>query len=406
MNIFNLTKIALKAMARNKMRTFLTMLGIIIGVTSVITMLAIGQGSKESIQGQISSMGANMLMVQPGSDERGGVRMDPSATQSLTLEDMENIKKYSTHVSAISPLVNTGGQAIAGSGNWPTTIQGVSEDFLAIRKMDVAEGVMFSDYHVKRAAKVCLLGQTVVDELFPYKATAVGETIRFKKIPFKVIGVLTEKGQNTFGQDQDDIILAPYTTIQKRVMAITHIQSIYASATSEMESNQAEDEIVSALRVSHGLEGKEKNDFSVRSQQELISTFSSTSQMLTLLLGAIASISLLVGGIGIMNIMFVSVTERTREIGLRMAVGGRSRDILSQFLMEAVIVSVGGGLLGVLLGLLLSYGFGNMLGWPVLATKQSIIVSFMVCAIVGIFFGWYPARKAAGLDPIDALRYE
>jgi putative ABC transport system permease protein len=406
MNLFNLTKIALKAMGRNKMRTFLTMLGIIIGVTSVITMLAIGQGSKESIQEQISSMGANMIMVHPGSDERGGVMMDPSSMQTLKLEDVEAIQKYASHVSAVSPMVSTSGQAIAGSGNWPTTIQGVSEDFPDIRKMEVAEGVMFTDYHIKRAAKVCLLGQTVVDELFPYKETAVGETIRFRKVPFKVIGVLAEKGQNTFGQDQDDIILAPYTTIQKRIMAVTHIQSVYASATSEMESEQAEEEITRALRISHELAENEENDFTVRSQQELISTFSSTSQMLTILLGAIASISLLVGGIGIMNIMFVSVTERTREIGLRMAVGGRSRDILSQFLIEAVIVSVGGGLTGVFLGLVLSYGLGNILGWPVTVTEQSIVLSFMVCAVVGIFFGWYPARKASGLDPIDALRYE
>ncbi len=393
-------------MARNKMRTFLTMLGIIIGVTSVITMLAIGQGSKQSIQEQISSMGANMIMVHPGSDMRGGVRMDPSSMKSLTLDDLSAIRRYAAQLSALSPMVSSGGQVIAGGSNWPTTIQGVGEDFLMIRKMEVAEGVMFTDYEVKRAAKVCLLGQTVAENLFPDVEDVVGQTVRFKNIPLKVIGVLAAKGQNTFGQDQDDVILAPYTTIQKRIMAITHIQSIYASAESEGVSEQAEKEITMALRASHSLADDEEDDFNVRSQQELINTFSSTSEMLTLLLGAIAGISLLVGGIGIMNIMFVSVTERTREIGLRLAVGGRGRDILSQFLMEAVIVSVGGGLFGVLLGLALAYGMGNMLDWPVVVTNQSIVISFVVCAVVGIFFGWYPARKAAGLDPIEALRYE
>ncbi len=406
MTVFNLSKIAVKAMARNKMRTFLTMLGIIIGVTSVITMLAIGQGSKQSIQEQISSMGANMIMVHPGSDVRGGVRMDPSSMKSLTLDDLSAIRRYATHLSALSPMVSSGGQVIAGGSNWPTTIQGVGEDFLMIRKMEVAEGVMFTDYEVKRAAKVCLLGQTVAENLFPDVENVVGQTVRFKNIPLKVIGVLAAKGQNTFGQDQDDVILAPYTTIQKRIMAITHIQSIYASAESEGVSEQAEKEITMALRASHSLADDEEDDFNVRSQQELINTFSSTSEMLTLLLGAIAGISLLVGGIGIMNIMFVSVTERTREIGLRLAVGGRGRDILSQFLMEAVIVSVGGGLFGVLLGLALAYGMGNMLDWPVVVTNHSIVISFVVCAVVGIFFGWYPARKAAGLDPIEALRYE
>ncbi|WP_291856803.1 ABC transporter permease [Marinilabilia sp.] len=393
-------------MSRNKMRTFLTMLGVIIGVASVITMLGIGQGSKQSIQQQISSMGANMIMVHPGSDMRGGVRMDPSSMKSLTLDDLETIRRTAQNLSGVSPMVSSGGQVIAGGRNWPTTIQGVGEEFPEIRKMEVAEGVMFTNYEVMRAAKVCLLGQTVVENLFPDKLSAVGETIRFKNVPFKVIGVLSPKGQNTFGQDQDDVILAPYSTIQKRIMAITHVQSIYASAENEQVSEQAEEEITVALRASHGLDEDEENDFNVRSQQELINTFSSTGEMLTLLLGAIAGISLLVGGIGIMNIMFVSVTERTREIGLRMAVGGRGQDILSQFLMEAVIVSVGGGLFGVSLGLIVAYGMGNLLDWPVVVTNQSILLSFAVCAVVGIFFGWYPARKAAGLDPIDALRFE
>lgn len=406
MRILNLIRIALRAMARNKMRTFLTMLGIIIGVASVITMLAIGQGSKESIEQQISDMGANMIMIFPSSGMQGGVRLEASSMQRLTPEDVEAIKERVPNVSAISPLVSSRGQVVSGANNWPANIQGAGPDFLSIRKMEIKEGVMFSDRDIRSAAKVCLLGKTVIDNLFPNGESPIGKTIRFNQIPFKVIGTLSEKGQNTFGQDQDDVIIAPYTTLQKRVLAITHFQSIYASAASEAVSVQAVEEITAVLRDMHGLRPGDEDDFSVRSQQELISTISSTSQMLTVLLAAIAGISLLVGGIGIMNIMFVSVTERTREIGLRMAVGGKGRHILTQFLMEAIIVSIGGGLIGVTLGLSVSLLIGKAAGWPVTVTEQSIIISFVVCSVIGVFFGWYPARKAASLDPIEALRYE
>lgn len=388
------------------MRTFLTMLGIIIGVASVITMLAIGQGSKESIEKQISDMGANMIMIFPSSGSQGGVRLDASSMQRLTLDDVKAIEEKAANVSEVSPLVSSRGQVVSGPNNWPTSIQGVGTEFLSIRKMEVKEGIMFNERDIRSASKVCLLGKTVVDNLFPNGESPLGKTIRFNQIPFKVIGILTEKGQNTFGQDQDDVIIAPYTTLQKRILAITHVQSIYASAASEAVSEIAVDEIISILRASHGLRAGDQDDFNVRSQQELISTISSTSQMLTVLLAAIAGISLLVGGIGIMNIMFVSVTERTREIGLRMAVGGKGRHILTQFLMEAIIVSIGGGLIGVTLGLSFSLLIGKAAGWPVTVTENSIIVSFLVCTVIGVFFGWYPARKAASLDPIEALRYE
>lgn len=406
MNTINLIRVALKAMARNKTRTFLTMLGIIIGVASVIAMLAIGEGSKQSIQNQISKMGTNMIMIFPNGDAPGGVRLEASSMESLDMDDVNKIIKESNYLSGVSPMVSGRGQVVYGSKNWPTSIQGVSPDFLTIRKMEVIKGIMFSNADVHSSAKVAVIGQTIVENLFPNGEDPIGKSIRFKSIPLKVIGVLSEKGENTFGQDQDDIILTPYTTLQKRVLAITHIQNIYASAQSEEVTDSAVAEVVTILRESHKLALDAEDDFQVRSQKELISTFSSTSQMLTVLLAAIASISLLVGGIGIMNIMFVSVTERTREIGLRMAIGGKGIAILTQFLMEAVIVSVGGGIIGILIGLGVSFFISGFLNWPVVVSNASIVVSFMVCVVVGVFFGWYPARKAANLDPIEALRYE
>jgi putative ABC transport system permease protein len=406
MHPLNLIKIALKAMARNKMRSFLTMLGMIIGVASVIAMLAIGQGSKQSIQDQISSMGTNMIFVRPESGQQGGVRLESSTMQSLTVDDVEAIRASSPHVSHVSPQVQGRGQAISGANNWPTSIQGVSPDFLEIRKLEVADGVMFTERDIQSAAKYCILGPTVVENLFPGGESPIGKTIRFKNIPFKVIGVLAEKGENTFGQDQDDIILAPYTTIQKRVLAITYLHTIYASAVSEEQSDEAIQEVTLALRTSHKLKESQSDDFEIRSQADLIKTFSSISEMLTALLAAIASISLLVGGIGIMNIMFVSVTERTREIGLRMAIGGREIDIMFQFLIESIMISVSGGIIGVLVGVGASVGVGALAGWPIAVTTYSIVLSFLVCAFTGVFFGWYPARKASYLDPIEALRYE
>jgi putative ABC transport system permease protein len=326
--------------------------------------------------------------------------------QSLTVDDVEAIRASSPNVSHVSPQVQGRGQAISGANNWPTSIQGVSPDFLEIRKLEVADGVMFTERDIQSAAKYCILGPTVVENLFPGGESPIGKTIRFKNIPFKVIGVLAEKGENTFGQDQDDIILAPYTTIQKRVLAITYLHTIYASAVSEEQSDEAIQEVTLALRTSHKLKESQSDDFEIRSQADLIKTFSSISEMLTALLAAIASISLLVGGIGIMNIMFVSVTERTREIGLRMAIGGREIDIMFQFLIESIMISVSGGIIGVLVGVGASVGVGALAGWPIAVTTYSIVLSFLVCAFTGVFFGWYPARKASYLDPIEALRYE
>lgn len=406
MNYSNLAKIALKALRRNKMRTFLTMLGIIIGVASVITMLAIGQGSKQSIQKQVSSMGSNMLFVMPGSQAKGGVQMGNSSSQSLTLEDVEAISTSCPSVSRVSPEVRSNGQVIFADQNTPTSIYGVNEQYPDIKKITLKSGRMFTEKEIKSAAKVCLIGTTVITKLFTANEDPIGLTIRFNSIPITIIGVLDKKGQNNFGQDQDDLLIAPYTTVQKRILAITHIQSIYASAVSEKKAQQAVTEIESVLRAKHKLKDTDENDFTVRSQEELVKMFSSISDVLTILLGAIAGISLLVGGIGIMNIMYVSVTERTREIGLRMSIGGQQRDILMQFLTESVFLSVIGGLIGILLGLIASRVIATVMHWPVVVMPQAVVLSFLVCTFIGIFFGWYPARKAANLDPIDALRYE
>lgn len=406
MNYSNLIKIALKALRRNKLRAFLTMLGIIIGVASVITMLAIGQGSKKSIQDQVSGMGANLIMVMPGSQFRGGVQMGNSSSQNLTMEDATAIEKLCPSISMISPEVRNSGQAIYADENTPTTIYGVNENYLEIKKLSLKSGRGFTEKEIKSAAKVCLIGKTVLENLFGKNVDPIGQSIRFKNIPMKIIGVLESKGSNTFGQDQDDLLLAPYTTIQKRMLAITYVQAINASAVSEAKSKLAESEIETLLRERHKLKATDENDFNVRSQEELVSTLSSISNVLTVLLGAIAGISLLVGGIGIMNIMYVSVTERTREIGLRMSVGGRGNDIMMQFLTESMLLSVIGGLIGICLGIGASRVVALVMNWPVVVMPQAVILSFMVCTVIGIFFGWYPARKAASLDPIDALRYE
>lgn len=410
MKIINLIRIAIRALQRNKLRAFLTMLGIIIGVGAVIAMVAIGQGSKKSIQDQLSSMGSNMITIRPNANVSagGGARLDASTAnlQTLTLDDIKAIQNQAQYISEVSPAVQGRGQVINGSLNWPTSMQGVSPDFLTIRNWPLKEGAPFGDEDVKGATKVCLLGQTVVDNVFDAGDDPVGKTIRFNKIPFKVIGVLETKGENAFGQDQDDIILAPYSTVQKRILAIPYIQTIYASSTSAETSEPATQELSQILRTSHKLTNADQDDFTVRTQAELINTFSSTSQLLTILLTAIAGISLLVGGIGIMNIMYVSVTERTKEIGLRMSIGARGIDILMQFLIEAIVISITGGLLGVGLGLLASKLITVFLSWPTLVSEFSIVLSFVVCALTGIFFGYYPAQKASRLDPIEALRYE
>ena len=407
MKLFNLIRIAFKALQRNKLRAFLTMLGIIIGVAAVIAMVAIGQGSKQSIQDQLSSMGSNMITIRPNSNQTvgGGARLDASGLQSLTLDDIKAIQKQATFITAVSPAVQSKGQAINGALNWPTTIQGVSPDYLTIRNWPLKDGITFTQDHVKSADKVCLIGQTVVENIFGSE-DPVGKIIRFNKIPFKIIGVLGEKGENAFGQDQDDIIIAPYTTVQKRILAIPYIQNIYASAVDENSSTQATAEITDILRTSHKLKAADEDDFLVRTQAELINTFSSTSQLLTVLLTAIAGISLVIGGIGIMNIMYVSVTERTKEIGLRMSIGARGIDILFQFLIEAILISITGGIIGVVLGITASRLVTFFLSWPTLVSQSSIMLSFMVCAITGVFFGYYPAQKASRLDPIEALRYE
>ena len=406
MNTTNLLKIALRALANNKLRGFLTMLGIIIGVASVITMLAIGQGSKRRIQAQISEMGSNMIMIQPGADMRGGVRQDASAMETLKLQDYEDIVNETRYVSATSPSVNSSGQVIYGANNAPTTVYGISPDYMEIRRYEMEDGDMFSDQDVQTAAKVCVIGKTVVDNLFPGGENPVGKVIRFQKLPFRVVGVLKSKGYNSMGMDQDDLILAPYTTIQKKILAITHLQGITCSALKEEYTDQAIDEISEILRRNHRLRETDDDDFTIRSMQELSTMLTSTTDIMTTLLAAVAGISLLVGGIGIMNIMYVSVTERTREIGLRMSIGAKGMDILAQFLIESILISVTGGLIGVLFGVGAALIVNVVAHFPIYIQPWSVLLSFVVCTVTGVFFGWYPAKKAAQLDPIEAIRYE
>ena len=406
MNLFNLFKIALKALSNNKLRCFLTMLGIIIGVGSVITMLAIGQGSKESIKANIAEMGSNMIMIMPGTDMRGGVRQSSDDMQKLKPADYESLREGLTYVKGLSPEVSSQGQFISGNNNYPSKVSGVAIDYLDIRKLTVEQGNMFTERDIQGAAKVCIIGKTVADELFPNGESPIGKVIRFNKIPFKVVGMLKSKGYNSMGQDQDDVVLAPYTTIMKRVLAIDYLQMLFASAVTEEKTEQAIDEISTILRKNHKLKETDDDDFNIRSQQELSSMMSSTSDMMTLLLACVAGISLLVGGIGIMNIMYVSVTERTREIGLRMSIGARGIDILTQFLIESIIISVTGGLIGVILGCGSAWMVNVLFRWPVQIQIFSVVLSFVVCTVTGVFFGWYPAKKASNLDPIEALRYE
>ena len=406
MNGTNLFKIALRALANNKLRAFLTMLGIIIGVASVIAMLAIGQGSKRSIQQQISEMGSNMIMIHPGAEMRGGVRQDPSAMQTLKLENYEKLSEECTYLSGISPNVSSSGQLVAGSNNYPSSVSGVSIDYLNIRQLSVEQGEMFSENDIRTAAKVCVIGKTIVDNLFPDGSDPIGKVIRCNQIPMRVVGVLKSKGYNSMGQDQDDVVLAPYTTVMKRLLAQTYLGGIFASALTEDMTEEAVEEITSILRREHKLKATDDDDFSIRTQQELSSMLNTTTDLMTTLLACIAGISLVVGGIGIMNIMYVSVTERTREIGLRMSVGARGVDILSQFLIEAILISITGGVIGVIIGCGASFMIKSIAHWPVFIQPWSVLLSFAVCTITGVFFGWYPAKKAADLDPIDAIRYE
>ena len=406
MNFTNLFKIAFRALINNKMRAFLTMLGIIIGVASVITMIAIGQGSKVSIQKQISEMGSNIIMIHPGGDMRGGMRRDASEMQTLKLTDYQALRDECVFVSAISPNVSSSGQLIAGNNNYPSSFTGVGIDYLKIRQLTIESGEMFTEADIQSSAKVCVIGKTIVDNLFPDGEDPIGKVIRFNKVPFRVIGVLKSKGYNSMGMDQDDIVLAPYSTVMKRLLAVQHLQGIFASALTEGMTDNATEEISTILRRTHKLTADEDDDFTIRSQQELSNMLNTTTDMLTMLLACIAGISLIVGGIGIMNIMYVSVTERTREIGLRMSVGARGIDILSQFLIESVLISITGGLIGVMLGCGASVAVKFIAHWPIYIQPWSIILSFGVCTLTGVFFGWYPAKKAAALDPIDAIRYE
>ena len=406
MNGTNLFKIALRALANNKLRAFLTMLGIIIGVASVIAMLAIGQGSKKSIQQQISEMGSNMIMIHPGAEMRGGVRQDPSAMQTLKLENYEKLSEECTYLSGISPNVSSSGQLVAGANNYPSSVSGVSMDYLTIRQLTVEQGEMFTENDIRTAAKVCVIGKTIVDNLFPDGSDPIGKVIRCNQIPFRVIGVLKSKGYNSMGMDQDDVVLAPYSTVMKRLLAQTYLSGIFASALTEEMTEEAVDEITTILRREHKLKETDADDFTIRTQQELSSMLNTTTDLMTTLLACIAGISLVVGGIGIMNIMYVSVTERTREIGLRMSVGARGVDILSQFLIEAILISITGVLIGVIIGCGASFMIKAIAHWPVFIQPWSVLLSFLVCTVTGVFFGWYPAKKAADLDPIDALRYE
>ena len=395
---------SLKAVANNKMRSFLSMLGIIIGVGAVIVMMAIGQGSKESIRQELSTMGTNLLTIRPGADMRGGVRQDPSAMQTLKMADYERIMREKKFVSKVSPEVTASGQAIYGNNNTTSSMYGESIDYIDIRQWTIDEGECFTEEDIKKASKVCLIGATVVKELFNGHDPN-GKTIRFKSIPMRVIGVLKSKGYNSWGMDQDNVIISPYTTVMKRIAAQTYFSSIVCSALTEELSDAAIEELTQILRDNHKLKGEAADDFTIRSQAEMMETMSSTMDTVTIILVVAAAFSLLVAGIGIMNIMLVSVTERTKEIGLRMAVGATGAVISLQFLIESVLISVTGGLLGILFGLGLSSA-ASLIGMPASVPGWAIMVSFMVCVVIGVVFGYIPAVKAARMDPIEAIRHE
>ena len=405
MNYGNLIVIALRALNNNKLRGFLTMLGIIIGVSSVISMLAIGEGSKYTIEKQIEELGANMVVVNPTNAMVGGIRQNGVLVQTLKLEDYQAIVSEVPYMESCSPYVSKSGQAIYGPNNSPTTVYGINEDYMDIRRLTVNRGEMFSDQDMKNAAKVCVVGQTIVDNLFKNGEDPLGQVIRFDKVPFRIVGVLAPKGYNSMGRDQDDIILAPFTTIQKRLLAIPYMHGIYVSVIDEKYTGKMMQEITGVLRQTHRIPAGAE-DFTVRSLEEMSKVLTMATKVLTILLACIGGISLLVGGIGIMNIMYVSVTERTREIGLRMSIGAKGRHILFQFLVESIIISVSGGVIGVGLGIGVSLILSSLLGWPVSVLLYSVIISFLVCTFTGVFFGWYPARKASRLNPIDAIRYE
>ena len=406
MNILNLFKVSLKAVANNKMRSFLSMLGIIIGVAAVIIMMSIGQGSKESIRAELSTMGTNLLTIRPGADMRGGVRQDPSSMQTLKMADYQRIVEEKKFVTKVSPEVTASGQVIYGNNNTNTTVYGESTDYLDIKQWTVEEGECFTDEDIKKAAKVVVVGKTIVTELFGDGVDPIGKTIRFKSIPMRIVGVLKSKGYNSWGMDQDNVMIAPYTTIMKRIAAQTYFSSIVCSAITEEMSDAAIEELTQILRDNHKLKAEDEDDFTIRSQAEMMETMSSTMDTVTIILVVAAAFSLLVAGIGIMNIMLVSVTERTKEIGLRMAVGATGAVISLQFLIESVLISVTGGLLGILVGCSASEFIVPKFGMPSSVPAWSVYVSFLVCVCIGVLFGYIPAQKAANMDPIEAIRHE
>ncbi len=404
-NLLQIYKVALLALRRNPMRTLLTMLGVIIGVGSVVAMVAVGQGASSAIQSQVSALGTNFLMVFPGSRSAGGVHGGMGSVQTLTEDDALAIARECPSVALAEPGVRTSAQIVYGNQNWFSSVQGTGPDYPTIRAWATSRGSYFSEEDVRAATKVAVLGATVVENLFG-DGTPVGEVIRIKEVPFRVIGVLERKGGNMMGQDQDDIILVPYTTSQRRLMGITRIHMIIASAASPSKMNLATEEITALLRQRHRLGPKQDDDFMIRTQQEIASAATQMSGVLTMLLGAIASVSLLVGGIGIMNIMLVSVTERTREIGVRRALGAHKADIRRQFLIESSLISGLGGVAGIVIGIAIAKLVSRYAGWPTLVSPEVVLTAFVFAGLVGVFFGLYPAAKAARLDPIEALRYE
>ena len=407
MTLLMIIRVAFRALVRNKMRAALTMLGIIIGVSAVIAMVSIGQGASASVQAQIESIGTNLLFVSAGAQNVGGVRSGTgdSGTNTLTVEDLDAVKREVPSVSMVTPAVNARSQLVAGNMNWNTSVQGVSEQYPDIRKWTVQSGTFFTDADVRTAARVIVIGQTIADNLYP-GADPVGQTIRVMNLPFRVVGVMARKGQDQQGRDQDDIAFAPYTTVQKKVLGSPRVQIAYVSAVSQDATYTAQSQITDLLRQRHKLSASDGNDFTVRNMTDIADAANETSNTMTILLACIAGVSLLVGGIGIMNIMLVSVTERTREIGIRMAIGARSSAVRTQFLIESIVLSLTGGMIGIILGVAFSLAIPKLLGWPTLVSTMAIIGSVVFSAAVGIFFGYYPARKAASLDPIEALRYE
>jgi putative ABC transport system permease protein len=404
LRLLNITKVGLLAIARNKMRSALTMLGIIIGVGCVITIVALGAGATSSIESTINSLGTNFIMVMPGATTQSGARVFTGESR-LTPEDAQAIKTEAPAVAYVSPNVRAAGQVVAGELNWSTSVNGVDVDWPFIRAWNVDQGTFFTEGDVKTSAKVCVLGATVAESLFP-AGDAVGQAIRIKHVPFRIVGVLEKKGGNMMGQDQDDVIVAPYTTTMKQLQGRSRIDTILVSAVAGDQVSEAQTEIEALLRQRHRIQPGQDSDFQIRTQEEIASTASQTSKTLSFLLIGVAAVSLLVGGIGIMNIMLVSVTERTREIGIRLAIGAKGRHVLLQFLLEAISLSAAGGIIGIVLGVLSSHLVSRMAGWPTNVSTGSIVLAFSFAAAIGVFFGFYPAQKASRLDPIDALRYE